>query len=105
MEKLFSTILDNAVKHSYKDTTINVSAHTVKGNIVVKITNTGDPILEKESEKIFERFYRSDRSGNRADNRYGSGLAIAKRIVLNHNGSIRAYSENGATTFEIVLRK
>lgn len=105
MEKLFSTILDNAVKHSDKDTTVHVSAHTVKGSIVVKITNTGDPIPQEECEKIFERFYRSDRSRNRSDNRYGLGLAIAKRIAQNHNGIIRASSENGATTFEIVLKK
>ncbi|MCR4685898.1 MAG: HAMP domain-containing histidine kinase [Lachnospiraceae bacterium] len=105
MEKMFQAILDNAVKHSYKDTTITVSARAAKGSIVVKIMNTGDPIPAEECEKIFERFYRSDRSRNRADNRYGLGLAIAKRIVMNHNGTIRAYSKDQITTFEIVFRK
>lgn len=105
MEKMFQAILDNAVKHSYKDTTITVSARAAKGSIVVKIMNTGDPIPAEECEKIFERFYRSDRSRNRADNRYGLGLAIAKRIAMNHNGTIRAYSKDQITTFEIVFRK
>ncbi|MBP5383885.1 MAG: HAMP domain-containing histidine kinase [Lachnospiraceae bacterium] len=105
MEKLFSTILDNAVRHSNKDTTVHVCAHTGKGCMTVTITNTGDPIPEEECEKIFERFYRSDKARNRADNRYGLGLAIAKRIAQNHNGTIRASSGDGTTTFEIVLKK
>ena len=105
MEKMISTVLDNAIRHSYKDTTVRVSAHIIKNNIVVKIINTGDPIKDEDREKIFERFYRADRSRNRSENRYGLGLAIAKRIAINHNGDIRAYSESGDTTFEIVLKR
>ncbi|MCR4739236.1 MAG: HAMP domain-containing histidine kinase [Lachnospiraceae bacterium] len=103
MEKLFSTILDNAVKHSYKDTEIRVNARRNKGGINVKIINKGDPIPDEDREKIFERFYRSDRSRNRDDNRYGLGLAIARQIAKNHNGDIKAYSSEGDTTFEIIL--
>ena len=74
-------------------------------NIVVKIVNTGDPIKDEDRDKIFERFYRADRSRTRSDNRYGLGLAIAKRIAINHKGNIKAYSVGGDTTFEIVLKK
>lgn len=105
MEKMISTILDNAIKHSYKDTTVRVNAHIIGNNIVVKIVNTGDPIKDEDREKIFERFYRADRSRTRSDNRYGLGLAIAKRIAINHKGNIKAYSGGGDTTFEIVLKK
>ncbi len=105
MEKMISTILDNAVKHSYADTTVRVSARDTKAGIVIKIVNSGDPIDDDEREKIFERFYRSDRSRSRLDDRYGLGLAIAKRIALNHNGDIKAYSSGGDTTFEIFLKR
>ena len=105
MEKMISTILDNAVKHSYPDTEVRVDAHFVKDNIVIRIINKGDPISDEDTQRIFERFYRADRSRSRTDNRYGLGLAIAKKIALNHNGDIKAYSENGDTTFEIVLGK
>ncbi len=105
IEKMISTILDNAVKHSYADTAVRVSAHNIKNSMVVKITNSGDPIKDEDAAKIFERFYRADRSRTRSDNRYGLGLAIAKRIAENHNGDIKAYSGGGDTTFEIVLKK
>ena len=65
----------------------------------------GNPIPKNQEEKIFERFYRGDESRNRNDNRYGLGLAIAKSIVLNHNGTISASSSNGYTTFKVVFKK
>ena len=105
MEKMISTILDNAVKHSYKDTSVRVSGQGVRGGILIKVINAGDPIKEEDRDKIFERFYRADKSRAREDNRYGLGLAIAKQIVLNHNGTIKAYSADGDTTFEIFLKR
>jgi signal transduction histidine kinase len=68
------------------------------------VINTGTPIPDEDREKIFERFYRGDKARSRDENHYGLGLAIARRIARNHNGDIRAYSENGDTIFDIELR-
>jgi signal transduction histidine kinase len=101
IEKLVSIVIDNAIKHSYKDSAIKVSLNKDKNNINLEITNSGDPIKAGDEEKIFERFYRADKSRNRDANRYGLGLAIAKNIVTNHNGTIQAFSKDGKTTFKI----
>ncbi|MCR5250564.1 MAG: HAMP domain-containing histidine kinase [Lachnospiraceae bacterium] len=103
IEKMLSTILDNAVKHSDPDTAISIRARKNKGRITIRITNKGTPIPPEDTERIFERFYRVDKARNRAENRYGLGLAIARTIAANHNGNIRAFSENGETSFEITL--
>ena len=106
IEKLVSTLLDNAIKHSDKDTTVRVSLYKSNACIKLKITNSGEPIAEGDEERIFERFYRADKSRSRSDNRYGLGLAIAKRIVLNHGGIIKASSnrEEGTTTFRVEFK-
>lgn len=105
IEKLISILLDNAIKHSYKDSIIKVNLNKDKNNINLEIVNSGDPIKAGDEEKIFERFYRSDKSRKRDSNRYGLGLAIAKNIVINHNGTIKAFSRDGLTTFKINLKK
>lgn len=104
IEKLISILIDNAIKHSYKDTNIKVIMHKKKNSINIEVINSGDAIKKEDEEKIFERFYRVDKSRNRSDNRYGLGLAIAKSIVINHNGSIEAISSSGKTVFKVVLK-
>ncbi|MBQ8131619.1 MAG: HAMP domain-containing histidine kinase [Bacilli bacterium] len=105
LKQLVSIILDNAIKHSPEENgqiRINLSN---RNKIVLEISNKGKPFPKGMEEKIFERFYRDDESRNRNDNRYGLGLAIAKNIVIKHNGTIKAYSENGFTTFQITFKK
>ena len=104
IERLIGIILDNAIKHSYKKSTIIVKANKNR-NINIEITNSGNPIKKGDEEKIFERFYRADKSRNRDSNRYGLGLAIAKNIVTNHSGTIKAYGEGDKTTFKINFKK
>ena len=103
IEKLISINLDNAIKHSYKKSIVKVNMHKEKNNIIIEIINSGDPIKPGDEEKIFERFYRVDKARNRKENRYGLGLAIAKSIAQNYNGSITANSNKGKTTFKICL--
>ena len=105
MEKMLSILLDNAIRHSYKDTAVRVELKEIREHINIRIVNKGDPIPEGDEEKIFERFYRGDTSRNRTDNRYGLGLAIARSIAEKHHGDIRARSEDGSTVFEIDLKK
>ena len=102
IQQLLSILLDNAVKHSEAGKTVSVMLKKEK-NIVLTVTNEGEEIPKGEEEKIFERFYRADDSRNRAENRYGLGLAIAKNICQSHNAQISAKSENGKTTFTVIF--
>lgn len=104
MKQLVSILMDNAIKHSCSKGTIIASLRKEKNSIVLEIKNKGDPIPKGEEEKIFDRFYRIDKSRNRKENRYGLGLAIAKSIVFNHHGNIYASSNHGYTTFTVILK-
>lgn len=104
IKQLVAILIDNAINHSPKDDgDINVILKKEKNDIILNVSNKGDEIPKDLQEKIFERFYRGDESRNRDSNRYGLGLAIAKNIVINHNGKISVKSENGYTTFSVNL--
>lgn len=105
IKQLVEILLDNAVKHSEEKSTINISLKEDNNQIELLVKNKGEAIPKEEEEKIFERFYRVDKSRNRDNNRYGLGLAIAKNIVLNHNGKISAYSIDGTTIFKVLFKK
>ena len=98
---LMSILIDNANKHCSKKGKVNVNLLKKGKQIILEVTNTGLPIKKEDEEKIFERFYKVDSSRNRNNNNYGLGLAIAKNIVERHNGTIKAYSNNGYTTFKV----
>lgn len=104
IKELVEILLDNAIKHSKKNGNIKVSLKK-DSQVTLLVQNEGDPIPKGEEEKIFERFYRVDKSRNRKDNRYGLGLAIAKNIVLSHKGKIKASSLDGITTFQVTFKK
>lgn len=105
IKELISIMLDNAIKHSSKKGNIIVNLKKDKNNILLEVMNRGENIPKGEEEKIFERFYRVDKSRNRDENRYGLGLAIAKSIVTNHNGKILAFSNDEYTTFRVIFKK
>ena len=103
IKQLISILIDNGIKHTKKGGKVIVSLKKIKNNIVLKVKNMGEPIAKGEEEKIFERFYRSDKSRNRDSKRYGLGLAIAKSIVEKHNGKIKVSYEGGFTTFTVIF--
>ena len=105
MKELVEILLDNALKHTFPNKKIIVNLKNNQNNIELSVINYGNNIPKGEEEKIFERFYRVDKSRNRNENRYGLGLAIARNIVLNHNGKITASSKNNLTEFKVLFKK
>jgi signal transduction histidine kinase len=82
-----------------------VSAKRNDGSVVIKVTDEGMGIAEKDLPHIFERFYRADLARSKEETGgYGLGLSIAKKIVDLHRGSIAVKSKmNEGTTFTIKL--
>ena len=102
LKKLFSVIMDNAIKHTNKNGNITVSLFSDKNKVKMIIRNTGEGIAQEHLERIFERFYRVDSSRNRETGGYGLGLSIASSIVKQHKGKIYAKSKIGEFTSFIV---
>lgn len=100
---LFLNIIDNAVKHTPKGGRIIIAAEKADSKAVIKIRDTGTGIPEEDIDRVFDRFYRVDKSrGSSAG--FGLGLSIAKSIVEAHSGSITAQSKPSmGTIFTITL--
>ena len=76
-----------------------MSARSRPGEVLVSVTNTGDGIPAADLPRVFERFYRVEKSRDRARGGAGIGLAIVKRLVELSGGGVGAESANGLTRF------
>ncbi|NMM63965.1 GHKL domain-containing protein [Clostridium sp. P21] len=90
MVRVFENLLMNSIRYSPKPGEINVSLYKDNGFVVVSIKNKCENVNEEELKKIFDRFYRVDKSRSGATGGSGLGLAIAKSIVELHGGEIWA---------------
>ena len=98
---ILSTLIDNAIKHTLPKKNVVIELFKIKNEMILQVKNEGKEIPECEKEKIFERFYRIDKSRNRNEKRYGLGLAIAKSIVKKYNGNIKVSYKDGFTIFKV----
>lgn len=103
MQQVWINLLSNAVKFSPKGGLIEVKITEQKDALTVSVMNTGSVIAPEHQKKIFNKFYQADESHALEGN--GIGLAIVKRIVELHEGTVSVSSENETTTFTVVLPK
>lgn len=103
IEHIVSTLTDNAIKHTKAKGEVEVILKKEKNEIILEVKNMGDPIPKEEREKIFERFYRIDKSRNRNEKRYGLGLAIAKSTIEKYNGKIEVFYKDNFTVFKVTI--
>jgi len=101
LAQLFLNVLDNAVKHSPRGTTIHIRGNRDNGAIVVRVRDAGSGLPQGAQTRLFQRFYRGD---NAQRDGAGLGLAIAQAIAQAHGGSIRASNlEGGGAEFAVRL--
>ena len=107
MKKVINNIISNSVKYMDKpDGHIDIRILDEVDSIRVEIEDNGKGIAQKDLQKIFERFYRTDASRNSAQGGSGIGLSIVKKIVEDHGGYVWATAKEGeGTCMHFVLRK
>ncbi|MDN4523319.1 sensor histidine kinase [Fictibacillus fluitans] len=102
MARVFDNLLDNAKKYSTKFSTITVSLQVVDTAAFFSITNNAANLKPSDMERLFDRFYRTDKS-RYEETSSGLGLAIAKTIIELHQGQIRAELEEDWLTISLQL--
>ena len=105
--KLVSILLDNAMKYSTENGTVDLALERAGRNARLIVRNSTPPMEKGDADRLFERFTREDRSRNSESGGFGLGLAIAKAVTEAHGGTIHAESEDGVSltvTAELPLR-
>ena len=99
LAQVLSNLLQNAVRYTPAGGRIDVRAERRPGDVLVSVTNTGDGIPSEDLPHVFERFYRVEKSRDRAHGGAGIGLAIVRQLVEAAGGRVGAESRDGRTTF------
>jgi two-component system phosphate regulon sensor histidine kinase PhoR len=106
LRQAMGNIVDNAIKYSPEGAATVVRLTEAEHSVTIAISDTGPGIEESHLSRIFERFYRVDKTRSREVGGTGLGLAIAKHIVEAHGSKIVVTSEMGkGTTFSFELKK
>ncbi|OGQ08217.1 MAG: hypothetical protein A3G32_08740 [Deltaproteobacteria bacterium RIFCSPLOWO2_12_FULL_40_28] len=95
LRQIMTNLLDNAIKYTPLSGEIKWMASQQKDQICIAVKDTGIGILKEDQARIFERFYRVDKSRSREVGGTGLGLAIVKNLVQFHGGSVSVQSEVG----------
>lgn len=95
LTRLFTNLIQNAIHYTPSEGTVKIIANLSTSHIVVNVQDTGVGIAPEDLEKIFERFWRADKSRSYNSGGSGLGLAIAQAIAQNHGGLITVTSQLG----------
>ena len=104
LQELIYNLLDNAVKYSKPGGTVFLRAESEPDGVRLSVADQGAGIAPDDLPRIFERFYRADKSRSSEQSGTGLGLSIVKHIAQLHGGSVKAQSELGkGTTISVLL--
>lgn len=99
LAQVLANLLSNAVRYTPAGGTVTVRAERRPGDLLVSVVNSGDAIPADDLERVFERFYRVEKSRDTARGGAGIGLAIVKQLVEAGGGHVGAESGDGQTRF------
>ena len=96
--EIFYNLCDNAIKYNLPGGSVHFFVDSSEKSVAVKVTDTGIGIPAEDQSRVFERFYRVDKSHSKASGGTGLGLSIVKHAVQYHHGAIELKSEPGKGT-------
>ena len=107
IQQVLANLIVNSVKYGRQKGTTEISIENlIKNKVIVRVTDNGEGIKETHLSRLFERFYRVDKSGSRKEGGSGLGLSIVKHIIEAHNEKIYVESEFGVgSEFSFTLEK
>jgi signal transduction histidine kinase len=108
IERVLENLLENAVRHTPEEGSVSIVMNHQSDHITVRISDTGHGIPEEELPKVFDRFYQLDSSRKAKTGHSGLGLAISRKIIDLHKGTIEVESRVGsgsAFTFTLPVYK
>ena len=91
-------LCDNAIRYNKEGGKVTIDLEQKNNNTILSVADTGIGIPKEQQERVFERFYRVDKSRSKSTGGTGLGLAIVKHIVAQHNAQIFLMSEYGKGT-------
>lgn len=103
LRQLAVIFLSNATKYSGDGGMVRISLHARGKGAVLSVFNTGSRISDEDRDKIFDRFYRVEKSRSQEVEGYGLGLAIARNILEIHRGRVQVESDERGTSFTVTL--
>ncbi len=104
IEELLYNLCDNAIRYNNEGGSVSVEVYPKHGQTVLTVRDTGIGIPKEHQERIFERFYRVDKSRSKSTGGTGLGLAIVKHIIAKHNAKMELASEVGkGTTITVIF--
>ena len=107
IQQVITNLMVNSIKYGNQDGTTEISVENlIKNKVIIRVTDNGEGIPEQHIPRIFERFYRIDKSGSRKEGGSGLGLSIVKHIIEAHNEKIYVESVIGVgSEFSFTLEK
>ena len=103
IQQVLYNLIDNAIKFSHEDSIIYIQTSIRYEKIFISVKDTGIGIPKEQQDRVFERFYRVDKSRSKSTGGTGLGLAIVKHIVVQHEAQIELSSEEGVGTEVTVI--
>lgn len=104
MEEVLYNLCDNAIRYNYEDGLVHVTVKPRADRVILTVADTGIGISEEHQDRVFERFYRVDKSRSKRTGGTGLGLAIVKHIVARHDALLELESiEEKGTTIRITF--